>query len=55
LKAGIISGKKYEDGKKVEMAITEKRDIMTKFRNNDTNILLDDNSFARRTDARNVL
>lgn len=54
LKVGIIAGKKYEDGKKVEMTIKEKQDIMTKFRNNDTNILLATNIIARGIDVRNA-
>jgi superfamily II DNA/RNA helicase len=36
------------------MTITEKRDIMTKFRNNDTNILLATNIIARGIDVRNA-
>lgn len=51
---GIIAAKKYEDNKKVEMTITEKRDIMTKFRNNETNILLATNIIARGIDVRNA-
>lgn len=51
---GIIAGKKYEDGKKVEMTIKEKTEIMTKFRNNDTNILLATNIIARGIDVRNA-
>jgi superfamily II DNA/RNA helicase len=51
---GIIAGKKYEDGKKVEMTIKEKQEIMVKFRNNDTNILLATNIIARGIDVRNA-
>ena len=54
LTVGIIAGKKYEDGKKVEMTITEKKDIMTRFRNNDTNVLLATNIIARGIDVRNA-
>lgn len=51
---GIIAGKKYEDNKKVEMTIKEKQDIMAKFRNNETNILLATNIIARGIDVRNA-
>ena len=36
------------------MSITEKKDIMTRFRNNDTNILLATNIIARGIDVRNA-
>ena len=36
------------------MTITEKQNIMTKFRNNDTNILLATNIIARGIDVRNA-
>jgi superfamily II DNA/RNA helicase len=51
---GIIAAKKYEDGKKVEMSIGEKTTVMTKFRNNETNILLATNIIARGIDVRNA-
>jgi superfamily II DNA/RNA helicase len=51
---GIIAAKKYEDGKKVEMSIAEKTTVMTKFRNNETNILLATNIIARGIDVRNA-
>ena len=51
---GIIAGKKYEDGKKVEMSIKEKQEIMTRFRNNETHILLATNIIARGIDVRNA-
>lgn len=51
---GIISARKYEDGKKVEMTIKEKKDIMAKFRNNETNILCATNIIARGIDIRNA-
>jgi superfamily II DNA/RNA helicase len=51
---GVIAAKKYEDNKKVETTITEKNDIMTKFRNNETNILLATNIIARGIDVRNA-
>lgn len=51
---GIIAAKKYEDGKKVDMTIKEKTDVMTKFRNNETNILLATNIIARGIDVRNA-
>ncbi len=54
LTVGIIAAKKYEDGKKVDMSIEEKKDIMTKFRNNETNILLATNIIARGIDVRNA-
>ena len=36
------------------MGIEEKKDIMTRFRNNDTNILLATNIIARGIDVRNA-
>ncbi len=54
LTVGIIAAKKFEDGKKVETTITEKNTIMTKFRNNETNILLATNIIARGIDVRNA-
>jgi len=53
LEVGIIAGKKYEDGKKVEMSIKEKQEIMIKFRNNASNILLATDIIARSIVARN--
>ena len=51
---GIIAAKKYEDGKKVEMKIAEKKDIMTRFRNKETSILCATNIIARGIDIRNA-
>lgn len=51
---GVIAAKKYEDNKKVDTTITEKNDIMTRFRNNETNILLATNIIARGIDVRNA-
>jgi hypothetical protein len=34
LTVGIIAAKKFKDGKKEEMTIPEKNEVMTKFRNN---------------------
>ena len=51
---GIVAGKKYEDGKKVETKISEKNEVMTKFRNDETNILLATNIIARGVDVRNA-
>ena len=54
MKVGIIAGKKYENGKKVVMSLTEKKDIINKFRNNDINILLATNIIVRAIDVRNA-
>lgn len=54
LTVGVIAAKKYEDNKKVDTTITEKNDIMTRFRNNETNILLATNIIARGIDVRNA-
>lgn len=51
---GIIAGKKIVDGKKVDMSIEEKTEVMTKFRNNEINILLATNIIARGIDVRNA-
>lgn len=52
---GVIAAKKYEDGKKVDTTIKEKNDIMQKFRNNETNVLLATNIIARGIDVRNAV
>ena len=52
---GIIAAKTFKDGKKEETTISEKNEIMQKFRNNETNVLLATNIIARGIDVRNAV
>lgn len=54
LKVGKIAAKQYVDGKKEDTTIKQKRDLMTEFKNNETNILLCTNIMARGIDIRNA-
>ncbi len=52
---GIIAAKTFKDGKKEDTTIAEKNEIMQKFRNNETNVLLATNIIARGIDVRNAV
>jgi superfamily II DNA/RNA helicase len=50
-----IGAKTYKDGKKQDLSHTEKEQIMTKFKNKETNMLLCPNIMARGVDIRNAV
>lgn len=55
LSKAVLAAKMIKDGgKKEDLKISDKEKIMTKFRNNETNVLLSTNIIARGIDVRNA-